>query len=170
MYSRGELVDKIIGENEIFLRCIMSPMFYDSKKERPVREAFLPRPESTDASMFRLRYTSLEECANIGETIKMKNNIFLGIASISHTKIIDQNKEFSSQKTIIQGNPIYAPMHNDDYIQDDCIYTHDPNVNKPGHIEFRYNHPFPREGEIKTLMRLYANKLAKQSKMEFVKI
>lgn len=162
-----ELVNKIILEDEICIRCILSPLFCHSTKRKLKENAFLPPPNSNEVSLLRLMYTDLTRCKlhakHIEETLKEKvSDIqYQGLASITSKDVNEANEDLNMTCQIV-----YAPMdENGNYISNDKdIYADESGL--PMHANLLYPYKMER-GEVKTEARKYARRLLKLAKFEY---
>lgn len=167
----GVLVEKNIRDDETFYRVLFSPLHIslkDGKEPKVKREALLPKPDGREVSMFRSRYMRLEECQTIGAEIQMNGQTFRAIGSLSHPEIARNNHTFENEH--ISAMVIYSPMHGKDYVDRNInVYTNDPDVDKPAHVDLTYSIPFSADSDVKTKMRKYASSLAKTMTVQYVK-
>lgn len=164
--KRGEIVSHTFLEDEKFYRCVKHPYHYNRKKRRFKRAIFLPKENATDISMLRERYTLLDEAIIFGRTLAKENEEFVGIASLLHKDIINLN---ALEEFVLKAHPIYAPMHNGKYVTKEIVYTNDPDISLPGHIELRYNTPYTKNDDvINTQYRKYADKLCDFLNQEYI--
>lgn len=96
----------------------------------------------------------------------MRDQHFYGLSSITSNIVRNNNNTLSSLGNNIQAGIRYAPMHNNNYIQEDVdIYLDDPLINLPMHADLAYNQERKKEvGEVSTKLREYANELMKHVK------
>lgn len=162
-----KLVNKIILEDEICIRCILSPLFCHSTKKKLKENAFLPPPNSDEVSLLRLIYTDLNRCKlhakHIEDTLKEKvSDIqYQGLASITSKDVNEANLELDMSCLIV-----YAPMDKDgNYIPDyKDVYSDESGL--PMHANLIY--PYKMEkGKVATEARKYARRLLKLAKFEY---
>lgn len=158
-----ELVNRAISDDEFCIRCILSPLFCHSTKEKLKENAFLPPPNSDEVSLLRLMYTDLDRCKAHAKRIeeKMKDRIndisYRGLASITQRDVKETNV-----KSEITCNIVYAPMdEKGNYVKNEKdVYSDD--LGLPMHANLIY--PFKvGKGEVATKARKYARCLLKLS-------
>lgn len=162
-----EQVNKIILEDEICIRCILSPLFCHSTKMKLKENAFLPPPGSNEVSLLRLMYTDLNRCKlhakHIEETLKEKVSgiQYQGLASITSKDVNEANKISSMSCQIV-----YAPMDKEgNYIPNNKdIYADESGL--PMHANLLYPYKMVK-GEVMTKARKYARQLLKLAKFEY---
>jgi len=152
------LIPEHIDGEEPCVRCILHPMMYSESKQKFRREALLPPPNRNDVSLLRLNYTTIDFCAEHGKSIAKENVHYVGLVSITRNDVLSVNRE---QKDCVSADIVYGPMHQDKYVLDRPVYVDDPSVDLPMHADLKYNKAL-EAGEVRTLMRLYADKLMKK--------
>lgn len=162
------IIPRVISPNERCLRLLFYPFGYKNKIRK---EAFMPPVDSTDISIHRLDYTTLERCKELGYKIheeRQKKQLsmpgiplseFVGMAIILASLIEEANKYAEDEGIDIKAMIAYGPMHNNEYILDRDVYVDDPDIDMPMHADIRYN-KVCEKGEVQTQMRKYAKFLA----------
>lgn len=164
----GMLVEKEIRHDESFYRAIFSPIHYSINDRKIKREALLPPKGRCDVSMFRVKYISMEECIDNACNIQMKGQNFCVVATVSNRDIAHNNRTFSKDK--ISATVVYSPMHKDKYVDKSIdVYTCDPNIDKPSHVDLTYSELMSDDSDVKTKMRKYAHSLVKTMKHAYNK-
>lgn len=165
-----ELINKTISEDEICIRCLLSPLYCSSSKQKLKEHALLPPPNSDEVSLLRLMYANLDWCKLHAKYLeeKMNNNNhnqydykYQGLAAITSMDVNKVNLETNMSCKIV-----YAPMDdNEQYIpKDQDVYSDEKGL--PMHANLIY--PFKIEkGELYTKARKYAKKLIKVAKFKY---
>lgn len=165
------LVDPIIADDEVCVRCIHHPLMYSVSKAKLKDEAFQPKWDERDASMLRLRYCNEDFCAVHGNGIEIKGNEFIGLATIIPTDVKAVNEWAVSEDSKIrydgkeeketngmQAHIIYAPMNGKEYVDaSKPVYT-EGDISLPMHVDLRYDKAL--NDDVKTRIRHYARQLA----------
>lgn len=155
------LIPKSLDFSEECIRCIYHPLMYSEHLQKLKREAFLPPQNSNKVSLLRLKYTSggYDFCVRHGKSLLMRKQFFLGLAKIT-PKMVKVCEEDVLVKHGLSAEIIYAPMNNGEYIDTSVdIYTDDTNIDLPMHADLTYSKI--GKGEVQTLLRMFANELAK---------
>lgn len=162
-----ELINKTILNDEICIRCILSPLFCHSTKKKLKENAFLPPPNSNEVSLLRLMYTDLNKCKShakhIEGTMKEKvNDIqYQGLASITSKDVNEANLELNMSCQIV-----YAPMDEDGNYIATCKDVYSDEGGLPMHANLLYPYEM-KKGEVATEARKYARRLLKVARFEY---
>ncbi len=141
-----------------------------ASKQKLNFEALLPPPCSCNVSVLRLSYADLNFCVQHGCTIKMKDQDFYALCSITKN-IINKNNKWAQSKESklnnitnqIRAEIIYAPMNNNKYVSKTVdIYADDKTVELPMHAEIIFN--VPNIKDQKSRLKSYARELLKHIK------
>lgn len=166
-----ELVDKVISDHEICIRCLLTPLLYSRSKKRLNDAAFLPPADSDEVSLLRLLYTDLNKCKAHAKFLqeRIKDNTYVGLASITlaDVKCINEGvlaniKADDDNSLIITGNIRYAPMNEREEYEPLNIDVYSDDNGLPMHANIIYSHRIEK-GKVATKARKYARELIKLS-------
>ena len=155
------IIPKELDPTEECIRCILHPLMYSISKRKLRREALLPPPNSNRVSLLRLDYTEggLPFCFRHGKSLSILGQDFVGLASVTPRAVKDCSDRILRPHAN-HAEIIYAPMHQGKYVDTSIdIDTQDPNVDLPMHADLTYIDI--EEGDIKTVLRMFANELVK---------
>jgi len=151
-----EIVDKIIGRNEICIRCLTYPLFVSNNDNKLKYNAFTPPPNKADVSTLRLKYTDLKSCKQHAKNLDIPSNQYYGLAALKKNHI----EQMNSEQVGIEANIVYSPIDSDNNYMDKSIdvYTNTPGI--PMHADIVYSQEM-KKGEVNTPFRKYAKGLIK---------
>lgn len=150
------IVPRVVASDEILIRGIVTPLFFDKKRNVLKHPAFLPPPNKNrcDVSLLRLRYTTDTFCKKHSKTLTIGTSIYWGLAGFKpqHVEQINQANNFSYSVSVLA-----TPLdENFKIVPEDTIVTvSDPGL--PMHADMLYSAAM--EGEIQSEMRKFAEEL-----------
>lgn len=151
-----------IETDEICVRCLTTPMHYDSKKNKLNIITFLPPKNTSSVSLLRLKYTTNEFCESHGRNLNAGKNTYIGLAYITPQILNKALESFYSEYEIndiaakIEGTPI---NENGEYRTDlDNVFSDD--LGLPMHADLIYSKAYNAEaGEVRTNIRIIAQNI-----------
>ena len=154
------VIPKEIAIYEPCVRLLFHPFMVSNSDYKLKREAMLPRPNGREVSLFRLNYTTIENCEAMGHSMNYGENEFWGYAIVTVKDVEETNQTCDGAEAHI----VYAPMHKGEYVPTDIdLCVDDENVDLPMHADMVYTEPLPREAcKARTAMRKYASSLVKR--------
>ena len=123
----------------------------------------LPPRNSNKVSLLRLDYTveGLPFCVKHGKSLSIDGQTFVGLASIT-PDMVNECSDRILKPQLLRAEVVYAPMHQGEYVDTSIdVDTQDPNVDLPMHADLTYF--TQEEGDVKTILRMFANELVKQA-------
>jgi hypothetical protein len=150
------VVARVVSSDEILIRGIVTPLFFDKKRKVLKHPAFLPPPNRNrcDVSLLRLRYTTDTFCKKHSKTLTIGNSIYWGLARFKPEDIdeINQANNFSYSVSILatplDENFVLVP-------ENTVVTVNDPGL--PMHADMIYSTAM--EGEVQSEMRKFAEEL-----------
>lgn len=151
-------IPRLIDNDEVLVRAILSPIHYDRKKARIKREAFLPPKDRCDISLVRLNHSSGNRCKKIAKSIRFGSNTYFGLAAALFKSIMSFTKSQTGEmnKTKIISSP-WKPNWLSTYFQDIPIFLH----RTPEHADLLYPRPIIKGSEPDNEMRQMANEISR---------
>ena len=163
----GTVIPKEIAKDEPCVRLLFHPLMVSNSDSKLRREAMLPRPNGREVSLFRLNYTTIENCVAMGLSMNYGGNEFWGFGIVTVEDVEETNQACDGAEAHI----VYAPMHKGKYVSTDMdLCVDDENVELPMHADMVYTEPLPEEAcKTRTAMRKYASSLVKRMNRSLVK-
>lgn len=171
-----ELVDKHIEDDETCVRCVLHPLMYSESNNKLKEQAFQPKWGEHDASLLRLRYSTVDFCRHHGEKLAVEGQTFVGLAFLTPIQVEKINnwaiseastKKYDGENAEVNGIEAhieYAPMNNGKYVDRNIdVYT-ERDIDLPMHADLKYAKAF--DDDVKTRVRHYARQLAQIVKFE----
>jgi hypothetical protein len=141
---------------EVLVRCVLHPFQYSESKNKIKSNLFLPPPESNEISLLRHNFTNDNFCKSYAKNIKIKDNIYCGLATLlcKHSEITNNNFKDIKIHSKIEATPY--DEKNERYFGNHISMKMN---GKPMHADLLYNEIVPR-GQPATRHRLYAHKIS----------
>lgn len=144
-----------IKPNELMVRGIVTPLFYERRKSKLTRNAFLPPPGRKEFSNYRNRYANAQQCKACAQKLKLGENVYCGLAVFfaSHVALLNQRTDMEASAKIIAtpldetGNPVVGRI----------VWKQDKGM--PFHADIEYDAKPAQEGQPNTPLRKYAEAL-----------
>ena len=159
------LIPQKIDSDEECVRCVLHPLMFSASRHKLKREAMPPPRGSNKVSLLRLAYTKegLPFCIRHGKSLSIDGHTFVGLALITPRMVDDCSKSILKPHEL-SAVVVYAPMHHGEYVDVSVgIDTQDPNVDLPMHADMTYFNVIQKEGEVNTILRMFANELVKRA-------
>ena len=138
------------------MRGIVRPLFYNQKKSKLERNAFLPPPKRgrNDVSLYRRRYASDDICKQCASNLRLADNTYSGLAILRARHILELNQIPDLGTTArVDATPLDDQDH---HIIDRVACRDEPG--KPFHADLIYEY-IVHEGQPNTPLRRYAERL-----------
>jgi hypothetical protein len=151
-----EEINLHITMQEVLVRGIVRPLFYNQKKAKLERNAFLPPPKRgrNDVSLYRRRYASEDICKECASNLRLTDNTYCGLAILLAHHIRDLNQLPDLGTTArVDATPLDEKDH---HITDRVVCRDEPG--KPFHADLIYEY-IVHEGQPNTPLRRYAERL-----------
>jgi hypothetical protein len=147
-----------IASEEVLVRGIFRPLFYSSKKLKPL--AFMPARDKADVSLLRLSYTNADFCKQHTSTIQVNDSEYSGLAVIVAKAVAEANLIVAEKDLSVA--VLSTPLRVDKSVRDIAEEIMSDDEGLPMHADLVYSKPVKR-GEANAEIQLAARHLLAQA-------